>query len=59
MPPTPPVPGLPRPADVVNDLIRAVVRGAGRDWTQAECALYGVLRDEWMAAVQNDMAKAA
>ncbi|MEV7389642.1 hypothetical protein [Streptomyces sp. NPDC091215] len=60
MPPTPPAPGRVRPADVVNEAIRAVVRGArNRGWTQAERALYGELRDEWMSAVQADMASAA
>ncbi|MGY5048319.1 hypothetical protein ACWDE0_22205 [Streptomyces sp. 900105755] len=49
-----------RRADVVNEAIRAVVRGArNRRWTQAERALYGELRDEWVVAVQADMAKAA
>lgn len=60
MPPTPSDPVRVRPAEAVNDLIRAVVRGArASGWTQAERALYGELRDEWVAAVQADMAKAA
>lgn len=49
-----------RPAAVVNDLIRAVVRGArASGWTQAERALYGALCEEWVAATQADMTKAA
>ena len=60
MPPSSQDPGPPRPAAVVNEAIRAVVRGArNRGWTQAERALYGELRDEWMTAVQADLAKAA
>jgi hypothetical protein len=45
---------------VVNEAIRSLVRRASdRRWTQAERALYGELRDEWMAAVQAEMVKAA
>lgn len=42
----------PRRAAVVNEAIRALVAGAqGRSWTWAEGALYGLLRDEWVAAM--------
>lgn len=60
MPPTPSVRGRARPADAVNDLIRAVARRAqGRDWTQAEQALYRALCEEWVEAKQAKMVKAA
>jgi hypothetical protein len=40
---------------VVNEQIRALVRRAGgREWRQAERALYAVLRDEWVAAVGRE-----
>ena len=60
MSPNPSGPGLVRPAAVVNEAIRAVVRGAaGRQWTQAERALYDELRDEWVAAVRAEVVEAA
>jgi hypothetical protein len=49
-----------RPAAVVNEAIRALVRGAqGRKWTQAERALYGLLIVEWETARRAEMVKAA
>lgn len=46
-----PQPGSVRSADALNTAIRAiVVRALGRDWTVAERALYGILRDEWVEA---------
>lgn len=55
MSPNPSRPGPSRSAAVVNAAIRAVVRGAqGRQWTQAERALYDQLRDEWVAAVRAE-----
>lgn len=61
MSPNPPAVGLPRPAAVVNEAIRALVRRAsGRRWTHAERALYGLLLDEWAAALRaEDVAAAA
>lgn len=53
-------PGPVRPAAVVNEAIRTVVRGArNRAWTQAERALYEQLRDEWVAAMRDEIVKAA
>lgn len=47
--------GQVRPAAVVNEQIRSLVRRAsGREWKQAERALYGLLREEWLAAVERD-----
>ena len=47
--------GSVRSAAVVNEQIRALVRRAsGREWKQAERALYGLLREEWLAAVERD-----
>ena len=55
-----PAPASVRPAAAVNDAIRALVRGAdGREWRQAERALYGLLRDEWVEAVREEMTAAA
>lgn len=52
--------GSVRPAAVVNDAIRALVsRAAGRPWRQAERALYAELRDEWVAAMREEMTTAA
>ena len=60
MPPTPTAVGLPRPAAVVNQAIRAIVTGAaGRSWTQAERALYGLLLEEWEVAVRGEVGEAA
>lgn len=61
MSPNPPRPGDVRSAAVVNEAIRAIVRGAsGRGWTQAESALYALLRDEWIAArAREEMTTAA
>ena len=60
MSPNVPVSGFVRSAAVVNEAIRAVVRGArGRAWTQAERALYEQLRDEWVAAMRDEVVEAA
>lgn len=60
MSPDSPRPGSVRPAAVVNAEIRAVVRGArGREWTQGERDLYGLLLEEWEAACRADVVKAA
>lgn len=60
MSPNFPVSGFVRSAAVVNEAIRAVVRGArGRAWTQAERALYEQLRDEWVAAMRDEVVEAA
>lgn len=60
MSPNSPATGRVRPAAVVNEAIRAiVVRAQGRRWTQAERALYGLLLDEWAAAVRAEMVTAA
>lgn len=61
MSPNPPAVGPPRPAAVVNEAIRAIVRGAvGREWTRAERALYALLLDEWDAArAREEMTTAA
>lgn len=60
MPPTLPAMARPRPAAVVNAAIRALVhRARGRRWTQAERALYAVLRDEWVDAMRDEMTEAA
>lgn len=46
--------GSVRPAAVVNDEIRAIVRGAqDRAWTFAERALYGLLLEEWETALRD------
>lgn len=60
MAPNPDCPGSVRSADVVNAAIRAIVVGArGRRWTQAERALYGLLLEEWEAAVRAEVVEAA
>ena len=61
MPPTPSPRGSVRSAAAVNETIRAIARGAqGRDWTPAEQALYGLLLEEWVAALRaEEMAVAA
>lgn len=60
MSPHPPASGSARSADVVNAAIRAiVVRAQGRRWTQAERALYGLLLEEWEAAVRAEIVEAA
>lgn len=52
--------GSVRCAAAVNRQIRAVVVGAqGREWTQAERALYVLLVGEWLAALQAEMVQAA
>lgn len=49
-----------RPAARINAEIRALVRATkGRRWTQAERALYGLLLEEWAAAVEKETAAAA
>ncbi|MFD7999968.1 hypothetical protein [Streptomyces mirabilis] len=64
MPPTPPPSGPVRPADVVNEEIRALVLRAG-GWLYGETRQrYEVLRDEWTVAVaaerlREDVVKAA
>lgn len=60
MPPTSSDPGPPRPAKVVNNLIRAIVVGAqDREWTAAEQALYRLLVDEWERAMRARVVEAA
>lgn len=60
MPPNLPAVGLPRPAAAVNAAIRAIVTGAAdRAWTQAERALYGLLLEEWEAALRGEVVEAA
>ncbi|MFF7947036.1 hypothetical protein [Streptomyces griseorubiginosus] len=51
--------GPPRAADVVNEDIRALVRGAGRRLTDEERAVYEQLVVEWAAAVQREIVEAA
>lgn len=58
--PSPSVRGSVRSAAVVNEAIRALVRRAsGRPWTQAERTLYGLLLEEWAAAVRDEVVEAA
>lgn len=53
-------PGSVRSSAVVNEAIRAIVVGArGRRWTQAERTLYGLLLEEWGAAVRAELVEAA
>lgn len=60
MPPNPPAVGLVRSAAVVNAAIRAIVtRAQGRAWTPEERALYGLLLEEWEAAMRGDVVEAA
>lgn len=60
MSPTPPVSGSVRSSHEVNEAIRAIVLGArGRAWTYAERALYGLLLEEWAAALQAELVTAA
>jgi hypothetical protein len=60
MPPTSPTVAVPRSAAEVNTAIRAVVaRAQGRAWTQAERALYGLLLEEWEAAMRAEIVEAA
>ncbi len=59
MPPIPRPSGSVRSAAVVNAAIRALVVGAqGREWRQAERALYRLLVEEWVAA-EGDVVEAA
>lgn len=51
MPPTPPDPGSTRPADVVNEEIRALVVKAGGWLYGASRRRYEVLVEEWTVAV--------
>ncbi|MER5694976.1 hypothetical protein ACWDBO_31705 [Streptomyces mirabilis] len=51
MPPTPPAPGSVRPADVVNEEIRALVRSVGGWLYGASRRRYEVLVEEWTVAV--------
>lgn len=52
--------GSVRSADVVNAEIRSIVSGArGRAWTRAERTLYGLLLEEWEAALRAQIVKAA
>jgi hypothetical protein len=45
---------------VVNEQIRALVRRAsGREWRQAERALYGLLLEEWETARREEIVEAA
>ncbi|MGW4670061.1 hypothetical protein [Streptomyces sp. NPDC004324] len=60
MSPTPPAPGQPRPAAVVNEDIRALARKSwGRPMTSEERARYEVLVVEWVAAEHGDVVTAA
>ncbi|MFK0124869.1 hypothetical protein ACIQSP_16330 [Streptomyces nigra] len=44
----------------MNEEIRALVlRASGRQWTHAERALYGLLVEEWLRALQAEMVQAA
>ncbi|MEH0417774.1 hypothetical protein [Streptomyces sp. B21-083] len=59
MPPTFASTGV-RPAAVINEQIRAIVRGArSRRWTQAERTLYGLLLVEWETARRAEIVEAA
>lgn len=51
--------GLVRPAAVVNEEIRTLVRGAGRRLTDEEKAVLDQLYVEWAAAVRAEIVKAA
>jgi hypothetical protein len=59
MPPNPSGRGPVRSADVVNEDIRALVRGAGRRLTDEERAVYEQLLLEWAAAVRAEIVEAA
>lgn len=60
MSPTTPAPGSVRSSAAVNEAIRVIVaRAQGRAWTQAERALYGLLLEEWAAAVRGEEMGAA
>ncbi|MEU0426420.1 hypothetical protein ABZ235_22975 [Streptomyces canus] len=60
MPPDPQPPGSVRSAAVVNDDIRTLAQGAwGRPFTDEERARYQGLRDEWVAAVRQEITEAA
>lgn len=60
MSPNPQVPGSVRPADVVNEDIRALARSAwGRPFTNEERALYELLVVEWAAANRAEVVEAA
>jgi hypothetical protein len=60
MSPEPLAYGSVRSAAVVNEAIRAVVVGAqGRRWTVAERDLYGLLLEEWSAALRDEVVEAA
>jgi len=55
MPPPPSPRGSVRSAAAVNEAIRAiVVRAQGRAWTVAERTLYGLLLEEWVAALRAE-----
>lgn|GEM_PF-2251857 len=51
MPPTPPACGRPRPADVVNELIRALFARAGGRLYGEDRAEYERLVTEWTIAI--------
>lgn len=59
MPPTPPVPGPARSADVVNEEIRALMLRAGGHLKAEDRPLYERLRAEWAEAVRGDVVEAA
>ncbi|MER5715687.1 hypothetical protein [Streptomyces sp. NPDC002132] len=60
MSPNSPASGPVRSAAVVNREIRAiVVRAQGRPWTVAERTLYGLLLEEWAAALRVEVVEAA
>lgn len=59
MPPTPQHPGLPRPVDVVQADIRALMQQTG-GWLWGPTRLrYEQLRDEWVAAERARLVEAA
>lgn len=60
MPPTSSARSRVRSSAAVNEQIRAIVRRAqGRQWTVAERTLYGLLLEEWAAAVRAEVVEAA
>lgn len=59
MPPTPPPSGPVRPADVVNEEIRALMLRAGGHLKAEDRPLYERLRAEWAEAMRVEVVKAA
>ena len=56
---TPPIPGLPRSADDVQEEIHALMQETGGWLWGPTRARYEQLRDEWIAAVRGEMTTAA